>query len=75
MPEIESIELVRYMKTENRLKRIPIVIVAALESCRAVSECFDAGAIASLYKPLKPKQLLRTVQIVLAPRIAKRQAA
>jgi CheY-like chemotaxis protein len=75
MPHIEGVEIVRYMKTENRLKRIPVVIVTAENMYQLVTDCFAAGAIAFLCKPFKAHQLWNTVQMLMGPALAKRKAA
>jgi CheY-like chemotaxis protein len=75
LPRIEGVELVRYMKTENRLKRIPIVIITAGHDYGLVAQFFAAGAIALIYKPFSPDRLWRMLQVIFAPAIARRRAA
>jgi CheY-like chemotaxis protein len=66
MPYLEGVEIVRYMKTEKRLMRIPIVIVAGKQGLKLIAECFAAGAIAFLPKPFTTEQLRRTLRMAIS---------
>src|ERR1044072_571065 len=44
MPYIQGTELARYMQTENRLKKIPIIMMTAEQNPRLSSDSFAAGA-------------------------------
>jgi CheY-like chemotaxis protein len=75
MPHLEGVEIVRYMKTEKRLMRIPIVIVAGNQGLRLITECFAAGAIAFLPKPFTTQQLQRTLRMAISSQSSKRSNA
>jgi CheY-like chemotaxis protein len=75
MPHLEGVEIVRYMKTEKRLMRIPIVIVAGQHGLKFISECFAAGAIAFLPKPFTSEQLQRTLRMAIGSQTSKRSNA
>jgi CheY-like chemotaxis protein len=64
-PSPEGVGIVRYMKTDARLMRIPIVIVAGQYGLKLITECFAAGAIAFLPKPFTTEQLQRTLQMAM----------
>jgi len=74
MPNLEGVEIVRYMKTENRLKRIPIVVIAGEHGLKLISECFAAGAMTFLSKPFSTEQLRRTLRMAINSQTAKRSA-
>jgi chemosensory pili system protein ChpA (sensor histidine kinase/response regulator) len=57
MPYIQGTELARYMQTENRLKRIPIIMMTAEQNPRLSAESFSAGAVVFLPKPFTTSQL------------------
>lgn len=57
MPYIQGTELARYMQTENRLKRIPIIMMTAEQNPRLSSDSFSAGAVVFLPKPFTTSQL------------------
>ena len=63
MPNIAGLDIVRYMKTENRLKRIPVIVVADKAGMEVV-ESFSAGAVALFPKPFAHDQLWRMVRSV-----------
>ena len=45
MPHISGPELVRYMKAEERLKKIPVMMMTAEQDPKLSSDSFSAGAI------------------------------
>jgi CheY-like chemotaxis protein len=75
MPQLDGVAIVRYMKTEKRLMRIPIVIVAGKQGLKLIAECFAAGAIAFLPKPFTTEQLRRTLRMAISSQPSKRSNA
>lgn len=67
MPNIQGPELVRYMKTEKRLMKIPVMMMTAEQNPKLSSDSFSAGAVVFLPKPFTTAQL----QIMLRMLIAK----
>lgn len=65
MPNLEGVDLVRYMKTEKRLMRIPIVIVAGAHGLKLIADSFAAGALAFLPKPFTTEKLARTLRLAI----------
>ena len=59
MPHISGPELVRYMKSEDRLKRIPLS-----------SDSFSAGAVVFLPKPFTTAQLQIMLQMLIGKKTA-----
>lgn len=57
MPYIQGTELVRYMQSERRLMKIPVIMMTAEQNPRLSSESFSAGAVAFLPKPFTTSQL------------------
>jgi two-component system, OmpR family, response regulator len=57
MPYIQGTELVRYMQTERRLMKIPVIMMTAEQNSRLSSDSFAAGAVAFLPKPFTNAQL------------------
>jgi len=64
IPNIKGLDIVRYMKTENRLKRIPVIIVTENDGLERIIESFSAGAVALFPKPFDREQLWRMVRSV-----------
>lgn len=68
MPHIEGRDLVRYMQTERRLMKIPVIIMTGESNSRLSSDSFSAGAVAFLPKPFTEAQLKTTLRMfVQAP--------
>ena len=70
MPHISGPELVRYMKSEKRLMRIPVMMMTAEQDPKLSSDSFAAGAVVFLPKPFTTAQL----QIMLRMLIGKSAA-
>ena len=65
MPHISGPELVRYMKAEDRLKRIPVMMMTAEQDPKLSSDSFSAGAIVFLPKPFTTAQLQIMLQMLV----------
>lgn len=57
MPYIQGTELVRYMKTDERLRHIPVIVMTAEQNPRLSMESLNAGAVGFLPKPFTASQL------------------
>ena len=64
MPNLKGADIIRYMKTEKRLMRIPVVVVSSDQGLKLIVESFAAGATMFLPKPFSSEQLQRTLQTV-----------
>lgn len=71
MPHIQGPELVRYMKSERRLMKIPVMMMTAEQNPKHSSDSFAAGAVVFLPKPFTTSQL----QVMLRMLIGKAQRA
>jgi CheY-like chemotaxis protein len=65
MPHISGTELVRYMRNEDRLKRIPVMMMTAEQDPKLSSESFMAGAMVFLPKPFTTGQLQIMLQMLI----------
>jgi len=70
MPHISGPELVRYMKSEERLKRIPVMMMTAEQDPKLSSDSFAAGAIVFLPKPFTTAQLQIMLQMLIGKKTA-----
>lgn len=68
MPYIQGTELVRFMQSENRLKKVPVIMMTAEQNPHLSSDSFAAGAIAFLPKPFTTSQLKAMLQMFLQKR-------
>jgi CheY-like chemotaxis protein len=69
MPHISGPELVRYMKTEKRLMRIPVMMMTAEQDPKLSSDSFAAGAVVFLPKPFTTAQLQIMLQMLIGKTI------
>jgi CheY-like chemotaxis protein len=74
MPHLDGVDLVRHMKTEKRLMRIPVVIVAGNHGLKLISDSFAAGALAFLPKPLTTEKLAQTVRLAIGSQAVRKQS-
>lgn len=74
VPHLNGVDILRHMKTEKRLMRIPVVVVAAESGFKLIAESFAAGALAFLPKPLTTEKLLQTVRLAIGSEAARKQA-
>ena len=66
MPHIQGPELVRYMRTEKRLMRIPIMMMTAEQNPKLSSDSFAAGAVVFLPKPFTTAQLQTMLRMLIS---------
>ncbi len=65
MPHIPGPELVRYMKTEKRFMKIPVMMMTAEQDPKLSSDSFTAGAIVFLPKPFTTVQLQTMLRMLV----------
>lgn len=65
MPHIQGPELVRFMRTEPRLTKVPVVMMTAEQNPKLSSESFAAGAVVFLPKPFTTAQLQIMLRMLL----------
>lgn len=65
MPHISGPELVRYMKSEKRLAKIPVMMMTAEQDPKLSSDSFAAGAVVFLPKPFTTAQLQIMLQMLI----------
>ena len=65
MPGISGIELCKIFQSTSDLKRIPIIIVSALDDVGSKKDAFNAGAKDFLTKPVFPKILADKIDALI----------
>ena len=66
MPFLEGIDVIRYMRTENRLRRIPVMMITSEPDLKVMTESFAAGATLYLPKPFTHEQLHTTLGMLFS---------
>lgn len=67
MPDIGGIEVLEFIRGQDRLKSLPIIIVTTRGDEASRERALGAGASRFLVKPFDPEAILREVQTLLPP--------
>ncbi|HET7434253.1 MAG TPA: response regulator [Thermoanaerobaculia bacterium] len=57
MPDMDGYELLQRVKSDDRLRHIPVVMISAIDELQSVVRCIGAGAEDYLAKPFNPTLL------------------
>ena len=56
MPRLDGVEVLRYMKADERLKRIPVTMLTTTDDPREVEKCYELGCNCYITKPIEFEQ-------------------
>ena len=73
MPHLEGLDIIRYMRTEKRLQRIPVMMISAERDLQLMAKSFVAGATVFLTKPFNTTQFQSTLRVLLANKTVTRR--
>ena len=65
MPHLQGLDIIRYMRTEKRLMRIPAMMITSEQDIKLMVESFTSGATVFLPKPFTPERLQMTLRMLL----------
>jgi DNA-binding response OmpR family regulator len=65
MPFLEGIDIIRHMRTEKRLMRIPVIMMTSEPELKLMKNSFEAGATVFLPKPFTTTQLQFSLSMLL----------
>ena len=65
MPYLKGIDIIRYMRTEKRLMRIPVMMMTSEQDLKVMMSSFAAGATLFLPKPFTSEQLQTTLGMLV----------
>lgn len=66
MPHLEGTDIIRHMRTEKRLMRIPVILMTSETALELMKDGFEAGATVFLPKPFMTAQLQILLRLLLA---------
>lgn len=75
MPHLQGLDVIRFMRTEKRLMRIPVMMVTSEKNLNLMAESFSAGATLFLRKPFTADQLQSTLRILFSTSNQTKKAA
>jgi two-component system chemotaxis response regulator CheY len=70
MPDVGGIEVVEFVRSQDRLRALPILIVTTRGDDESRQRVIDAGASGFLAKPFAPRQILEEARRLLASPMA-----
>ena len=62
MPEMNGFETCRHIRSNDRTKKTPVIVVSALQSQSDIAEAKNSGADVFLTKPVKPGDFINEVK-------------
>jgi DNA-binding response OmpR family regulator len=65
MPHLQGLDIIRYMRTEKRLMRIPAMMITSEKDLTLMVDSFTAGATVFLPKPFTSERLQITLRMLL----------
>ena len=65
MPHIEGRDLLRYMRSERRFMKIPVIMMTSDLNLRLTSDSYTSGAVAFLPKPFTDAQLTTMLRMCI----------
>jgi DNA-binding response OmpR family regulator len=75
MPYLEGIDIIRHMRTEKRLMRIPVIMMTSETELKLMKDSFEAGATVFLPKPFTTLQLQFSLSMLLSKNDATRKSS
>jgi len=64
MPKVDGWEVLRQMKTDERLKTIPVIIFTSSPDLADISRCYQLGANAYVVKPMEFQKFNETLKCI-----------
>lgn len=62
MPKLNGIEVLREIKSDEKLKPLPVVILTSSRESQDLNECYKLGANAYVVKPVKFEEFVTAVK-------------
>jgi len=66
MPYLQGLEIIRFMRTERRLMRIPVMMITSEQDLQLMVNSFSSGATLFLPKPFTPENFQLTLRLLLS---------
>ena len=68
MPEMDGFEVLKQMKSDPKLRDLPVVVVSGNDDMESVVHCLEMGAVDHLSKPFDPALLHTRIRAAMALR-------
>jgi two-component system chemotaxis response regulator CheY len=67
MPDIGGIEVLEFVRSQDLLRKLPIIVVTSRSDDSSRAQALEAGASRFLTKPFTPETLLSEVRTLITP--------
>ena len=74
LPEISGLEVIKWLKEDEKLKSIPVVAITAFAMTGDEEKFLEGGCDAYISKPISLTDFLQTVERFAKPLVAQREA-
>lgn len=71
MPDLDGFDMLRFLRADERFKRIPVILVTALNDTESVMKGIELGAQGYVTKPISAATLVAKVEKILSPQRAR----
>ncbi len=65
MPVIDGVEFLERIKANNKLKRIPVLLITGIIQTEKIGRCLDLGATGYIEKAHSPVEVLNKIDTIL----------
>jgi CheY-like chemotaxis protein len=65
LPGLSGLEILRELRQHEKTRRVPVVMLSALESSKEISDCLDVGANSCVRKPSDPETCAEHVALII----------
>ncbi len=62
MPKVNGLEVLRKMKTDEKLKTIPVIVLTSSREAPDLAECYEFGVNAYVVKPVDFQDFIKAVK-------------
>ena len=66
MPELDGFQVLERLKSDSKLRHIPVIMISALDQMDSIVRCIQQGAVDYLVKPFNPTLLKARINAALA---------
>jgi CheY-like chemotaxis protein len=67
LPQMSGIDFIKTVKSSDRIKQVPIIVLADQDDASARSACLGVGCLEFLIKRVEPGHLYRSIQSAFVP--------
>ena len=65
MPNMDGVEFLKIIKSDNKLKRVPVILISGIIQVEKISAALDLGAISYVEKANSPVEVMNKIEMVL----------